>query len=143
MANFYADRVSAVYAGIPLDGFEFSSFNFDVDIGLEFVDTMSDDYSTGGFLRGNTKVTGSFTLKILSQGSLPELEAINPQTEDISLIVTIASTQFNPVQFQGTSWIIGGVVVSSTHTTFSGPASVGERSYTFKATRYTPVPPAV
>ena len=133
MANFYADRVSAVYGGLPLDGVEFSNFRFSTDIGLQFVDTMTDDYSTPGYVRGNTKVQGSFTLKIPAGSTLPAIETINPQSQNVEFIATVASTQFGDIEYRGMSWILSNCVVESSDIDFSGPGREGESNYTFKA----------
>ncbi len=141
MANFFSDRVSITIGGIVVSGYQLGSFSFDTDIKADFVQTMTPDYKSSGFTRSNTEVTGSFELKIPAQGALPPLESMNFQVQDINLVATCASTMFDAPEFQGASWILGNLVISAVSTSASGPGSAMGRSYTFKATSYTMVPP--
>lgn len=143
MSNFYSDRAVATLAGVVLDDYQISNITWDVDLGVDFVDTMSKNFQAGGYVRKNLKVTGSFMLKIPTSGGMYTPETLNFQSGAYSLIVDSVATvyQGNSNQFDGMSWIFSDVAIDRVSGGFQSPGTEGGMTYSFKALGYMAVVP--
>lgn len=139
--NFFADRGIISAAGVTLDGYQVTDISWSVDYGTDFVDTMSSDYSTAGYVRKNLKVTGNFSLSIPTSGNMPTIELLDFQTNNYSVTVQSVSSVYGSQQFAGMSWIFGNMAVERVDGGFSGQGTPGKIAYAFKAITYDPITP--
>lgn len=136
MTTMYSDRVIVAFNGVNMfPPGDIASFSVSLNANLRAVDGMTTDGNVSGFVKGNNELILNFTQFVQNNASQAPIDfsAVDYETTSVQITIASSSKSYGEHLYDGPTAIFTDCVLGDDSWSASGPGSVMNKTYVFRA----------